>query len=233
MMLGSGRDRPDGDSTRHGIRRDRVRHPAWRFTARIRITAAAGAALAAALVGIVAAPTVAAQVTAASQGQATSVPRNAIATGPFGQAKEAQPKTILLLNGDRMIIDGKSTDFELAGSGFAAAVTELRLAGREYVVPDVALPFLGHGLDLSLFDTAALPGGGTLGVRITYSGAVPRLPGVKIARAAGGVATGYLTAAGAVTFGAALARQFAADHPAAGYGADGLFAGGVWISAAE
>jgi len=46
------------------------------------------------------------------------------------------------------------------------------------------------------------------------------------------VATGYLTAAGAATFGAALARQFAADHGTASYGTDGLFAGGVWISAA-
>ena len=64
-------------------------------------------------------------------------------------------------------------------------------------------------------------------MRITYSGAVPRLPGVTIARAAGGVATGYLTAAGAVTFGAALARQFAADHGAASYGTDGLFGGGT------
>ena len=132
-----------------------------------------------------------------------------------------------------MIIDGKSTDFELAGRGFAAAVTELRLAGREYAVPDVALPFLGHGLDLSLFDIAARPGGDTLAVRITDSGAVPRLPGVTITHAAGGTATGYLTAAGAATFGAALARQFAADHRTASYGTDGLFGGGVWISAAD
>jgi hypothetical protein len=215
-----------------------VRHSAWRFTSRIRIAAAAGAALAAALVGIVSSPAVAAQgaaahAAAASPAQATSVPRDAIATGPFGQNQKAQPKSILLLNGDRMIIDGKSSNFELAGSGFAAAVTELRLAGREYAVPDVALPFLGHGLDLSLFDIAALPAGGTLGVRITYSGAAPRLPGVTISRAAGGVATGYLTAAGAATFAAALARQFAADHGRASYGTDGLFAGGVWISAAD
>jgi hypothetical protein len=209
-----------------------VRHSAWRFTARIRIAAAAGAALATALVGFVASPAVAAQAPTASPVQATSGPDHALATGPFGPDQKAQPKTILLLNGDRMIIDGKSTDFELAGGGFAAAVTELRLAGREYAVPDVALPFLGHGLDLSLFDIAALPGGGTLSLRITYSGAVPRLPGVTITRAAGGVATGYLTAAGAVTFGAALARQFAADHRAASYGTDGLFGGGVWISAA-
>ena len=71
-----------------------------------------------------------------------------------------------------------------------------------------------------------------MALRISYTGTAPRLPGVTITRAAGGSATGYLTAAGAVTFGAALARQFAADHGRASYGTDGLFAGGVWISAA-
>jgi hypothetical protein len=209
-----------------------VRYSAWQFTARIRIAAAAGAALAAALVGVVASPAVAAP--AATPAAHTVLAHTASPARPASGAREAtaRPKTLLLLNGDRMIIDGKSTNFELAGSGFAAAVTELRLAGRQYAVPDVALPFLAHGLDLSLFDVAAQPGGSTLGLRITYSGAVPRLPGVTITRAAGGVETGYLTAAGAVKFGAALARQFAADHGRASYGTDGLFAGSVWISAA-
>src|SRR5580692_12201043 len=87
--------RPDGGSTRHCIGRNRVRHPAWRFTSRIRIAAAAGAALAAALVGLVSSPAVAApgaaapgaaaHAAAASPAQAASVPRDAIATGPFGQ----------------------------------------------------------------------------------------------------------------------------------------------------
>ena len=202
-----------------------MRPSARQWNARIRIAAAA-AALAAAVTGVVASPAVATPSSAAGQAR----PAGAVHQASIVQ--KAQPKSILLLNGDRLIIDGTSTAIKLAGSGFAAAVTELRLAGHQYAVPDAALPFLGHGLDLSLFDTAARPGGSTLAVRIAYSGAVPRLPGVTIARAAGGVATGYLTAAGAVTFGAALARQFAADHGAASYGTDGLFGGGVWISAA-
>jgi hypothetical protein len=157
----------------------------------------------------------------------------AVVSGTSGRVAKARQKSILLLNGDQMIIEGKSTNFRLAGGGFDAAVTELRLAGREYAVPDVALPFLGHGLDLSLFNIAALPSGDTLSLRISYSGATPRLPGVRITRAADGTASGYLTAAGAVAFGAALARQFAADHASASYGTDGLFSGGVWISAAN
>jgi hypothetical protein len=128
-------------------------------------------------------------------------------------------------------MNGKSFSVALAGSGFSAALTELRIAGRQYAIPDVALPYLGHGLDLSLFDVAAQPGGATLPVRITYSGRTPRLPGVTITHAAHGIATGYLTAGGGKAFAAALTRQFAADHAKASYGSDGLFAGGVWISA--
>jgi len=179
----------------------------------------------------------AAPASAASTGQARSAARASVATAAkttasFGINKTA-PKTILLLNGDRLVINGKSTAIALAGSGFNAGVTELRLSGREYVIPDVALPFLGRGLDLSLFDIAAQPGGPTLSVRVSYSGAAPQLPGVTITREAGGVATGYLTAAGARTFGAALARQFAADHARASYGSDGIFAGGVYLTAAS
>jgi hypothetical protein len=143
-----------------------MRRSASRFTARIRMAAAVGAALAAALAGVAAG-------VVAGPARAGSVPPGAIATRPFGQNLKAQPKTVLLLNGDRMVIDGASSEVELAGGGFSAAVTELRLAGREYAIPDVALPFLAHGLDLSLFDVAALPGGRTLGLRISYSGATP------------------------------------------------------------
>jgi hypothetical protein len=114
---------------------------------------------------------------------------------------------------------------------------EVRIAGQAYAIPDIALPFLGRGLDLSLFDVAALrqitvKGETALPVRIAYSGRAPKLPGVTITSESAGVASGYLTAVGAKTFGAALARQFAADHGAGSYGLDGLFAGGTLISAA-
>jgi len=193
-----------------------VRYMVGRFALRIRIVAAAGVALSAAIT---------APIIGSITSPAAAAPVSTVVT------KEPVGKSILLINGDRLVVAGKSTAVELASSGFSGAVTELRLAGREYAVPDVALPFLGRGLDLSLFDIAAQPGGATLPLRITYTGKAPRLPGVTISRATGGVATGYLTAAGAKTFGAALARQFAADHGAASYGADGLFAGGLWISA--
>ena len=188
---------------------------AGRFARRIRIAFVACAALCA-VIGV---PRISA---------AAAVP----AIG-HGVNASSQSKSILLINGDRLLVTGKSTEVELAGSGFSAAITELRLSGRDYAVPDIALPFLGRGLDLGIFDIAAQSGGATLPLRITYSGRVPRLPGVTITRASAGLAAGYLTAAGAKTFGAALARQFAADHGRASYGTDGLFSGGVWISAAS
>jgi hypothetical protein len=52
---------------------------------------------------------------------------------------------------------------------------------------------------------------------------------VTITSSGGGTARGYVTAASATVFGAALARQAAADHTRASYGSDGIFAGGVSI----
>jgi hypothetical protein len=152
-------------------------------------------------------------------------------TRTFGISKN-DSKTELLINGDRLTVSGKRVLVAMAGNGFAAAMTELRLGGQFYAIPDAAVPFLGRGLDLSLFDVAALPGNGRLPVQITYSGREPRLPGITITRAAGGVAAGYLTAASAKTFGAALTRQLAADYGKGSYGTDGMFGGGVSVSLA-
>jgi hypothetical protein len=55
------------------------------------------------------------------------------------------------------------------------------------------------------------------------------LPGVTITAAGAGRASGFLTAASARTFGAALLRQFAADHAGGSYGRDGMFANGLAI----
>jgi hypothetical protein len=145
------------------------------------------------------------------------------------------PRAELLINGDRLEVTGskaKHVAVVPTGSGFASSVLDLCFAGKTYTIPDAALPFLGRGLDLSLFDVNALPGNGTLPVWIAFRGAIPRLPGVTITRVAGGVAQGHLTAAGAKAFGAALVRQLAADHARGSHGPDGLFANGVSISLA-
>jgi hypothetical protein len=103
----------------------------------------------------------------------------------------------------------------------------LSAAGRVLDIPADALPFLGRGLDPSLFEVSALrrlEHDGRLPVRISYRGQPPALPGITITRAADGTARGYLTATSAARFGTALSRQFAADHHRASYGTDGLFA---------
>jgi len=111
----------------------------------------------------------------------------------------------------------------------------LKLGRLTAAIPADAVPYLGRGLDLSLFEPGALQraeAGGRLPVRVRFGGGRPMLPGVTITSSGGGSAQGYLTASSARIFGAALARQFRADHGRASYGADGLFGGGVSISVA-
>jgi hypothetical protein len=161
------------------------------------------------------------------------------AAGAGAAAGNSQLRPVTLINGDRLLAGaerGGGISHELiAGTarGIGAALATMTLGGRTYVVPADALPYLGRGLDPGLFDIASLlrdQAGGRLLVEVRYAGRVPSLPGISITVAHRGIARGYLTAASARTFGAALARQFTADHARGSYGQDGLFAGGVSIS---
>jgi hypothetical protein len=162
-----------------------------------------------------------------------------IAPGAGAAAGNSQPRPVTLINGDQLLAGaerGGGMSHELiAGTarGIGAALATMTLAGRTYVVPADALPYLGRGLDPGLFDIASLlrgQAGGRLPVEVRYAGRVPSLPGISITVAHRGIARGYLTAASAKRFGAALARQFTADHARGSYGQDGLFAGRVSIS---
>jgi hypothetical protein len=121
--------------------------------------------------------------------------------------------------------------FWTAGGQFQS----VRLGGANYVIPDVAMPYLGRGLGLSLFDTGALAraeSGGKLAVLVRYSGHVPVLPGVIMTGHSEGVGRGYMTHSGAGRFLSALRRQLLADQASGRYGEDGMFAGGVSLSLA-
>ena len=102
----------------------------------------------------------------------------------------------------------------------AARAGAFQVIGRgteALVVPAVALPYLGRGLDPSLFNLTALQRAernGQLPVRIAYRGQRPALAGVQLTSAAAGKATGYLTLAAAKRFGAELLRLNRADRPA-------------------
>jgi hypothetical protein len=143
-----------------------------------------------------------------------------------------------LLNGDRIAIvagpSGQPTVAILGTTpGIGGALLNFSVGGASYEVPADALPYLGRGLDPSLFDVADLAAhyaDGTLLVTVTYHGTRPDLPGMMVTKAAAGSVSGYLTAASARTFGAALLRQYLADHARDSYGTDGLFANGLTIS---
>jgi len=139
----------------------------------------------------------------------------------------------VLLNGDRLVTGSAAGSAWVPGLVLGArSWLALSLGGTAYDIPQVALPYLGHGLAPDLFQVSSLLRAETasrLPVTVSYRGHVPLLPGVRITRARSGTAWGYLTPAGAAAFGAALARQFAADHARGSYGQDGLFAGGVSV----
>jgi hypothetical protein len=123
--------------------------------------------------------------------------------------------------------------------GTPGSLITMRRGGQKYAIPATALPYLGHGLDPSLFDVRAVvraegANSGRLPVSIGYQGTRPGpVPGISIMAAASGMARGYLTAASEKRFGRALDKQFAVDRADAGYGTDGLFAGGLTISLAD
>jgi hypothetical protein len=152
-----------------------------------------------------------------------------------GQAARA----VFLVTGARVVVGRPGARAAAvtrpAGGGTADPLMALSLAGKSYLLAPQAVPYLGRGLAPGLFDAATVASreqAGRLPVTVTYRGRAPRLPGVTITHAASGAAAGYLTEAGARAFGAALARQFAADHARGSYGQDGMFAGGVSVALA-
>jgi hypothetical protein len=151
----------------------------------------------------------------------------------------AASQGVLLINGDRLVRGpgGAGSPARLvpvAGQPLASAVFGFGAGRDRFLIPQVALPYLGHGLNLSLFRLDWLrtaEDNGRLPLTISYRQREPSLPGVTITRAAHGVATGYLTAAGARAFGMALARHtFVKGMNASQRG--GLFADGVSLTLA-
>jgi hypothetical protein len=220
-------------------RGDRVRdHLHWRQAPARRPASAAvsriAAAAAFALVAAAAAtPAMAAGLAPAAAGSAAAAAAGAAAAG---SAAAASP--VLLINGDRLLIrrtpSGGRAITLLPAPG-AQSIVSLSSGSRSEDIPSDALPYLGRGLDPSLFDLSALrlaEAGGRLPVQVSYVGRRPALPGVTITQARRGIARGYLTSSSAAAFGAALARQFRADQARASYGRDGLFGRGVAIALA-
>jgi hypothetical protein len=193
----------------------------------------ATALVAAALCGLLAASAAGAVAQAGDRVPATQ--------GAAPTASTALGAALTLVDGDRVLASSSPAGQRTAvvwaapGTGPATSVAELRVGGQGFVVPLTALPYLGHGLDLSLFDVGALlraEQGGRLPVTLHYHGRLRAVPGIIVTQAGPGTAQGYLTPASAAQFGAALARQTASGSVRGGSSSGGLFAGGLSVALA-
>lgn len=141
---------------------------------------------------------------------AEAMAASAPAASPARPSSSGASSPLLLVDGTRLLArpapGGGSAVTVLPGAAPGGLIS-LRLPGRTEEIPAEDLPYLGHGLDPSLFDLNALERaevGGRLPVRVTFTGARPQLPGVTITSSGRATAAGYLTAAGARAFGSAL-----------------------------
>jgi hypothetical protein len=146
---------------------------------------------------------------------------------------------VTLPTGEQVRLSGKSGQQRVvishrATTGPGRSMLTRQLRGHAYVMPAVAEPYLGRFLDPSLFDATALTqsrsANGRLGVRISYRGKTPAVPGVRITSASGGVAKGYLTTGSSTAFGRALSSQWRTDEAAGWPHRTTLFAGVTRIS---
>src|SRR5579871_4347530 len=158
---------------------------------------------------------------AASAALTTAAPATAAPAAPTAVRVHQAGRTLFLVTGEQLATSGSGVSVLGGGGGAAGQLVELRTGGETTVVPVSAVPYLGHGLDPSLFQLSALAtaeAGGRLPVRVRYAGSAPALPGLTVTAAGSGLVDGYLTRAGARRFGTALAHR-------PGAGRDGMFAG--------
>ncbi len=122
---------------------------------------------------------------------------------PSSTPPTASVRDVTLPTGDEVQLttttDGSQSVLVL-GAHPHDAFLERRMDGDTYVIPSVAQPFLGRGLDLGLFDVSRLVRSGVdAAIPVRFSGATP--PGVTET----GAGVGTLTDAAA--FGAALRQE--------------------------
>ncbi|HEY1641322.1 MAG TPA: hypothetical protein VGG35_11590 [Streptosporangiaceae bacterium] len=174
---------------------------------------------------------------AARAGHAAHAARAAHPAAISRTAGRARSRRLLLVTGDQLTIRSQGSRRLIADHAAAQGdpMISMRHGSAITEIPAAALPYLGRGLSPALFQVSALEkaeSGGRLPVRVRFSGSLPQIPGLTVTSSGPGAASGYLTAASAPAFGAALLRQYAADHDSGRYGTDGLFGHGVSITPA-
>ena len=142
---------------------------------------------------------------------------------------DSDPGPALWLPGGPAVGVSGGTSTVLSGGGtLQDTLVSLAIGDNSYQIPVDALPYLGHGLDPGLFNTAdllAAEKSGKLAIQLSYAGPLPSIPGVTITSSGGGTADGYLTKSSDQAFAAALASQYLADRGHARSGTDGIFDG--------
>jgi hypothetical protein len=137
-----------------------------------------------------------------------------------GLSATAHSTTVTLVTGEQVTVvpEPNGRDQYLISHATGGYHTYRDATGDGYVIPAEAQPYLGHGLDESLFDVSALVRDGlTTGARLPIrlgfaAGATPAAPaGVTLTSTGGASATGYLTPASASAFAAALRAGIGAD----------------------
>jgi hypothetical protein len=179
-------------------------------------------------------------VTAALATPAIAAPGNTASPRPFAAGPA---RTVTLVTGDQVTlfpVANGTTDYTIrpaAGSvGFESYVGT---GGDRYVVPAAAAPYLGTTLDPSLFDVSALAKSGddtTIPLRMAVApdATVAAPAGVTLTSTDTRTATGYVTAADAPAFGAALRKRIGADVTAGRRaGTSPLFGGVTGVSVAN
>lgn len=146
-------------------------------------------------------------------------------TGTAAGTRPPAPATIVtLITGDRAVVrtapSGHQTVAFLPRTGTQRSFVTRRIGADLYVIPAGVVPYLGRSLDLALFDVSALVRDnpdGRIPVRVSYAaGAAQNAPAGVTFTGAGTASArdGYVTAAGAREFGAALDAQRARDAAA-------------------
>jgi hypothetical protein len=140
--------------------------------------------------------------------------------------------TGLLIAGDRVSAGRAPVVIETAGAGHAGPVVRLSFAGAQYVIPSDAVPYLGHGLDMSLFASDRARGsygtGGMFvgGMRVSLAGARPA-PAAARGRSRYTLTVHGIDAAGRPDHGDLIIVANVDDPKALGYGAISHFRSGV------
>jgi hypothetical protein len=182
--------------------RGAVRSSRWSL-AGTRGAVAAGLVVAVGAAGL---PVVAAS--AAGRAGPGATPATAVPQGPVA--------SVPLVTGGQVVVSaaGGQSSFLLRGADPGAAVWYQNASGDRFLVPAVAVPYVGRELDGSLFDVSALArdritGRAPIPVRLRFAAGakVVAPPGVRLTWARGEAARGYVTASSGRLFAAALARQ--------------------------